>query len=95
MTSAYDTGRFADISDQDLTTVASHGDAARIVEQMLTDLRMHPDEWENPTLERFLDALAASLNAVEQLHTNRGETIPPQPSWKLLAELLVMASGHE
>lgn len=95
MTSAYDTGRFADVSDQDLTAVHSHTDAARIVEQMLADLRAHPDAWENSTLERFLDALAASLDALESLHTNRGEAMPSQPTWKLLADVLVMATGYE
>jgi hypothetical protein len=95
MTSAYDTGRFADVSDQDLAAVRTHTDVAQIVEQMLTDLRAHPDEWENPTLERFLDALAASLDALEPLHTNRGEAVPSQPTWKLLADVLVKASGYE
>jgi hypothetical protein len=95
MTHPYDTGRFADVSTQDLDAVHSHTDVARIVEQMLADLRTHPDEWENPTLQRFLDALAASLDAVEPLHANRGEPVPSQPTWKLIAELLVMASGYE
>ncbi|WP_285556100.1 DUF7660 family protein [Actinoplanes regularis] len=95
MTSAYDTGRFADVSDENLAAVRSHVDAARIVEQMLADLRAHPDQWENSTLERFLDALAASLDAVEPLHTNRGGPVASQPTWRLLAELLVKASGYE
>jgi len=50
---------------------------------------------ENHTLDRFLDALAACLDAVPPLHANRGEQLPTQPTWKLLAELLVMASGYE
>ena len=62
---------------------------------MLADLRSHRGEWENPTLDRFLDALAAWLEALPQLYTNRGETLPTQPTWKILAELLVTASGYE
>jgi hypothetical protein len=85
--------RFAEVSDLD--RVAGHADVAQVVEQMLTDMRSHPTEWENPTLDRFLDALAASLEALPQLHTNRGETLPTQPTWKILAELLVTASGYE
>lgn len=95
MTSAYDTGRFADVSDQDLAAVRTHTDVARIVEQMLNDLRKHPDEWENPSLERFLDALAAGLDAVESQHIDRGEAVPSQPTWKLFAGILVNASGYE
>jgi hypothetical protein len=95
MSTPYDTGRPAEVADHVLAAVRSHTDVARIVEQMLDDLRAHPDEWENPTLEQFLDALAASLDALEPLHINRGETLPSQPTWKLLAEVLVMATGYE
>jgi hypothetical protein len=59
MSSGYETGRFANVGD--LSQVSSHTDVAQVAERMLTDLRDHPAEWENPTLERFLDALAASL----------------------------------
>jgi hypothetical protein len=85
----------ANVTDHDLAAVQSHTDVARVVEQMLDDLREHPHEWENWTLEQFLDALAASLDALEPLHLNRGETLPSQPTWKLLAQILVMATGYE
>jgi len=93
MNDDYSTGRFADVGDLD--QVESHTDVAQVVEQMLADLRSHPSEWENSTLERFLDALAASLEAIPQGYTNRGETFPTQPNWKIFAEALVMASGYE
>ena len=37
--------------------------AFQIAHQKLDDLRAHPDDWEDATLERFLDALAGSLDA--------------------------------
>jgi hypothetical protein len=43
------------VPESDIDRVASHIDAARIVERMLADLRAHPQEWENATLERFLE----------------------------------------
>jgi hypothetical protein len=54
----YETGRFTSV---DPSRVVTPQDAVRLIEAMLDDLRQHPDEWENHTLERFLDALAASL----------------------------------
>ncbi|MER5457785.1 hypothetical protein ABT008_23710 [Micromonospora sp. NPDC002389] len=93
MSNPYETGRFADVGELD--RVASHSDVARVVEEMLSDLRQHPDQWENPTLERFLDALSASLSALPNSYANAGEELPEQPSWKLLAEVLVTASGYE
>jgi hypothetical protein len=91
----YETGRSANVSDDDLAAVRSHDDVARIVDQMADDLQAHPDEWDNATLERFLDALARSLTGLDGLYQNRGETLPSEPSWKLVAEVLVMASGYE
>lgn len=93
MNSGYETGRFANAGD--LSQVSSHTDVAQVAERMLADLRDHPAEWENPTLERFLDALAASLEGLPGLYANRGEPFPESPTWKIFAEALVMASGYE
>jgi hypothetical protein len=80
----YETGRFASVEP---SRVVTRQDAALLVEAMVDDLRQHPDEWENHTLERFLEALAASLAS--------GRTWPEQLSWRVLAEALTMASGYE
>jgi hypothetical protein len=93
MSSGYETGRFAEVGD--LSEVSSHTDVAQVAQRMLNDLRMHPDDWENPTLGRFLDALAASLEALPGLYANRGEHFPENATWKIFAEALVMASGYE
>jgi hypothetical protein len=93
MNSDYGTGRFANAGD--LSQVSSHADVAQVAERMLADLRAHPAEWENPTLERFLDALAASLEGLPGLYANRDDHFPEPPTWKIFAEALVMASGYE
>lgn len=62
---------------------------------MAADLREHPDEWENSTLDRFLEALAAVLDGLPYLYANRGEQLPSTATWKILAEALVSASGYE
>jgi hypothetical protein len=80
----YDTDRFAEATRVD--RVSDAAGATGVVEQMLADPRAEPDAWENPTLERYLDALAACLGDFQQ---------PAQPSWRLLAELLVKATGYE
>ena len=62
---------------------------------MLSDLRGHPDEWENTTLERFLDALAGVLHGLRGGYANRGEPFPDTPTWAMFAGALVGASGYE
>lgn len=94
MTSQGDIGRPADTGDL-LAHVRDHRDLARVVEAMRTDLAERPHEWENGTLQRYLGALAAVVDSVDNLLSNRDEDLPEQPSWALVAELLVAASGYE
>lgn len=93
MRDPYETGRFADVGD--VSNVATNADVAEVVQRMLSDLLAHPDEWENPTLERFLEALAACLEAIPDVYANTGEQLPKEPSWRILAEVLIKASGYE
>jgi hypothetical protein len=87
-----ETGRRANV---DISKVTTREDAVRVVAAMVQDLRDHPDAWENCTLGRFLEALAASMEGVESGYRNRGEVLPAQPTWALVSELLVMATGYE
>jgi hypothetical protein len=93
MDSSYDTGRFAEVSGLDEVTTQS--DVVDVVEQMLADLRSQPTAWENSSLERFLDAFAACLDATPGGAGGHGGHAPVQPTWRLLAEMLVKASGYE
>jgi hypothetical protein len=52
-------------------------------------------EWENATLERFLEALIRYLGDLDGYFFNRGEPVPDQPDWHLIALLLIAASGYE
>ncbi|HEV7755584.1 MAG TPA: hypothetical protein VGO94_06955 [Mycobacteriales bacterium] len=92
MSSPDEIGRPADAHFADVET---REDAARTVRAMLADLQKHPGAWENPTLERFLEALAASITDLDAAYTARGERLPDQPTWRTVAELLVMASDYE
>lgn len=92
MNNPYETGRFAQVTGVD--QVHTHTDVARVVAQMLTDLQAHPTAWENHTLDRFLEALAASLRDLPGLYANRGDEFP-DTDWKIFAEALIMASGYE
>lgn len=95
MSGAYETGRFTNIRLDEVDHVTTNTEAAEIVGRMLADLRAHPTEWENHTLERFLDALESSFKSLPWLYRNRGEDFPDQPTWKQFAEALIMATGRE
>ena len=52
-------------------------------------------EWENPTLDRFLEALEAVLDGLPGRLAWQGKADPAQPDWALLADTLVAATGYE
>jgi hypothetical protein len=57
--------------------------------------RKQPGRVGNPDLDRYLEALAAVVDDLDGGFMNRGEAVPAQPSWELVAEILDMAKIHE
>jgi hypothetical protein len=90
----WQTGRFAHV-DRD-GPVTSRQDVQRVIAQMRADLvGRGSQEWENPTLDRFLDALEAVLGGLPGRLAWQGQAETAQPDWALLADILVAATGYE
>jgi hypothetical protein len=53
------------------------------------------ESWENETLDRYLEALAAWLADSPGYFANRGEAVPEEPSWMLIANMLAAARTYE
>jgi hypothetical protein len=87
------TGRFAQVSDE--AAVNSREDVLRVIEEMRNDLAgTGACEWENPNLERFLEALQGFLADLDG-YANRGQEPPAQPGWDLFTTALIAATGYE
>lgn len=54
----------------------------------MTQLEENPASWENPTLDRYLDAMAAWLEDSGKAHDR-------PPSWELFIEMLEAAKIYE
>ena len=81
----YDTGR---ATTADWRRVHSHRDFVTFLDQVLADFRAGGEqEWENGTLDRFLDGLTA--------YANEARDLPEQPTWRVLADLIHAATGYE
>jgi hypothetical protein len=86
----WQTGRFADVSG--VEQVASREDLQRVVAQMRADLAGSGwREWENPTLDRFLDAIEGVVDGLPSQEL----TGAARPYWALVARILVAATGYE
>jgi hypothetical protein len=91
---AYDTGRAARVSDP--ADAASRQELLAVIAAMREDFAASgAREWENADLGRFLDGLAGFLADLDGYYASRGQQIPGQPSWGLLAAALVAATGYE
>ena len=52
------------------------------------DLRSDAASWENPSLDRYLEALHSWTE-------DMGERLPQSPSWRILADILYAAKIYE
>jgi hypothetical protein len=68
--------------------IQSKEDLADFVEALRSDLEVNEADWENPTLDRFLEAMADWIRSLDQYHKNTGQHGADLPSWKTLADIL-------
>jgi hypothetical protein len=79
----------------DVDAVRTREDLATFVLALREDLLASQVAWGNPTLERFLEALAAWCTDMPGYFRNRGVEQPEQPDWNLVARMLMAASVYE
>jgi hypothetical protein len=75
--------------------VRSRADLVAFVRAMLDGLVTQPDGWENLTLDRFLEALSRWTEDMDGWFLNRGEPVPDEPSWWLVAQMRMAATPYE
>jgi hypothetical protein len=75
--------------------VSSRADFVRFLQAMAEEFRERPAYWENTNLASYLDAMAAWADDMEGFYKTQGQAPPEQPTWKLLADLLLAARVYE
>lgn len=83
-----------DLDDQ-VEEIKTKEDFAKFLHAFRETLLRQPDEWENPTLDRFLEAMEAWVNSIEGYVINSGDAEVLTPSWKSFAKILSAASVYE
>lgn len=82
------------LNDQ-VSRISSREDFVAFVRALRADLEAAPGEWENDTLERFLEAVAAWTHDMDGYFRNRGEPVPKQPDWRTFGQILIAAKHYE
>lgn len=75
--------------------VTTREDLADFIRGLREDLAENAEQSENPDLDRYLEALGAVVEDLEGRFMNRGEAVPTEPSWRLVAEILDAATVYE
>lgn len=63
--------------------------------QLLADLRCAKTDWPNNTLESYLEAIGGWTEDMDGYFQNRDGESPDQPTWSLLAKILLAARVYE
>jgi hypothetical protein len=80
---------------EDIQNIQSRRDLVVFLHELLKNLREKPEDWENSTLESYLEAMGAWLEDCDGYYANQELPIPQQPSWQTLGEILLASKHYE
>ena len=79
---------------RDPAEIKSRTDFVAFVAELEANLKNRPNEWENPTLESFLDALSAWAHGARP-GVNFPSSLDRSEAWSLAAMLLLAGRVYE
>ena len=65
------------------------------LESLFQDLKDNPSEWENRSLESYLEAAANWVEDMEWYYKNNNLPQPQNINWKVFADILIAAKMYE
>lgn len=82
-------------TSKEIDSISTKEDFADFVSGLREELANNPDEWENQTLDRFLDAMESWIRMIDAYSKNTGDVEALSPSWKTFAKILCAAKVYE
>lgn len=68
---------------------------AEFISHLQWDFKTAGDDWENRDLGFYLNAMSRWVGSLPSLYKNLGEDLPEQPTWSLVADMLLVAKDYE
>ena len=75
--------------------VKTRDDLVAFAQNLSREYGRRGQDWENADLGRYLEAFGAWTNDMDGWFLNRGEQAPAEPSWSLIASMLLAATEYE
>ena len=81
--------------DETLDGIKTKKDFIMFVNLLKEDYTINQAEWENPSIDMFLDAMAVWTEHIERYYKNCDEEIPKNIPWKIFANILLASKIYE
>ncbi len=82
--------------DDKLESVSDYTTLGAFIRALAEDLETNESEWENRTLQSYLERLGALTGAMGSWARNNDVHLPDQPEvWRLFGEMLLTAREYE
>jgi len=75
--------------------VKSKKDFEQFIADLFHDFKENEDSWENNSLGLYLEGMSGWFGDIDGYYLNKEEDTPAQPSWEMLATLLLAAKVYE
>ena len=75
--------------------IKNREDLIKFIHHLRKDLQSNSAEWENITLEDYLEAMEAWINDMDGYYLNNNQIPPEQPTWKNIADILIASGMYE
>ena len=76
--------------------IQTREDFTVFVSLLLRNQQEHPEEWENNTIELFLQGLGGFVGSIKGYYSNIGSDVDTErPGWRVLADALLAARVYE
>jgi hypothetical protein len=76
-------------------SIYTKADLAAFIDKMRSELSEDGNAWENNTLPKYLEAMAAWVRDMDGFYSNAGELVPNKPDWNTIADILEAAKVYE
>jgi len=81
--------------DQVVHDIDSRHALVAFVRLLRNDLKENPEYWENDSLERYLNAMAAWVEDMDGYYQNQNMSMPEVIEWGVFGQILLAARVYE
>ncbi len=75
--------------------IDSQTSLVNFIQALIQDYSHDPSAWEHTSIDSYLEALAAWVADMEGYYERHGLTMPQEPTWHIVGQMLLAAKSYE